>query len=385
MRIAFYAPMKPPNHPWPSGDRLMARLFPIALEKAGFTVEHASTFRSFDGLGDPGRQRRIGAVGKQLAKRLTHRFHNRPADRKPQLWFTYHLYHKAPDWLGPTVTQDLGIPYVVAEASHAPKQRQGKWANGYQAAAEAISTADLVFGINQADNECVLPLLADSNRLVPIKPFIFTGPFAAAANARDRHRDALASTHGLDPGVPWLLTVAMMRPGDKLASYRILGSALSDLKSRPWHLLVVGDGPARDQVRATLDHVGSRVRWLGQMENDTLAAIYAASDLYVWPAFREAWGMALLEAQAAGLPVVAGDTGGIPDVVADGESGQLVPIGDPAALASAISRLLNDPNALRAMGRCALERAHRLHDVSAAAGILREELGILIGSFGARQ
>lgn len=362
----------------------MARLFPVALEAAGFTVEHASTFRSFDGTGDAGRQHRIGAVGKKLAKRLTLRFRNRPDDRKPKLWFTYHLYHKAPDWLGPTVSQGLGIPYVVAEASHAPKQRRGKWADGCRAAAEAISAADLIFGINQADSECVLPLLADPNRLVPIKPFIDTRPFAAAAMARDRHRATLASANDLDPDVPWLLTVAMMRPGDKLASYRVLGSALSNLASRPWHLLVAGDGPARAQVRAALNHHGARVRWLGQVENKKLAAAYAAADLYVWPAIREAWGMALLEAQAAGLPVIAGDTGGIPDVVANGDSGQLAPVGDPVAFASAISRLLNDPDALRAMGRCALERAHRLHDVSAAAGILRQELRSLIGSFGAR-
>ena len=72
------------------------------------------------------------------------------------------------------------------------------------------------------------------------------------------------------------------------------------------------------------------------------AGLYASADLYVWPAIGEAWGMALLEAQAAGLPVVVGRSGGIPDIVADGEAGILVQAGDARALALAVATLLDD-------------------------------------------
>ncbi len=82
-----------------------------------------------------------------------------------------------------------------------------------------------------------------------------------------------------------------------------------------------------------------------------LPALYAAADLYLWPAINEAYGMAFLEAQAAGLPVVAGRTGGVPAVVADGVTGVLTPIGDATSFADAVARLLDHRPSARAR-RC---------------------------------
>ena len=160
MRIAFYAPIKPFTHPEPSGDRTMGRLLMSALTRAGNVVEPVSRFRSYDGAGDALRQRRIADLGCKLAHRLTRRCAARPADTRPDLWFTYHLYHKAPDWLGPAVSQALRVPYVVAEASYAPKQAGGRWDIGHRAVADALSRAALVLQLNPADAECVLPLLS---------------------------------------------------------------------------------------------------------------------------------------------------------------------------------------------------------------------------------
>src|SRR4030095_4370142 len=78
--------------------------------------------------------------------------------RRPQAWFTYHLYHKAPDWLGPPVSRALGIPYLVAEASHAPKRAGGPWDLGQRAAAAAIAAADAILVLNPTDRDCLLPL-----------------------------------------------------------------------------------------------------------------------------------------------------------------------------------------------------------------------------------
>jgi len=382
MRIAFYAPMNPASHPWPSGDRLMARLLMSALGEAGHAVEQASRFRSYDGAGDPARQRRVAAVGERMAGRLLRRCRRCPARERPQLWFTYHLYHKAPDWLGPLVSRELGIPYVIAEASHAPKQARGRWAVGYESAASAIQAADRVFGLNRADSECVLPLLSDSRRLVPLKPFIRVQPYADAAAQRQQHRDLLMRTHGLAAETPLLAVAAMMRSGDKLASYRVLGDALVRLTSRPWQLMVAGDGPARRDVEAALASLGSRVTWLGSLKSDALAGFYAACDLYAWPAINEAWGMALLEAQAAGLPVVAGRSGGVADVVADGETGRLVVPGNPGAFADALEALLEQPATRLALGTCACERMARDHDIGTAARVLADTLGGLVTTDG---
>jgi glycosyltransferase involved in cell wall biosynthesis len=370
MRIAFYAPMKAPGHPIPSGERQMARLLCAALEKAGYEVSVASSFRSFDAGGCARRQRRLAAIGNRLAARELARYRSRPAAQRPEMWFTYHLYHKAPDWLGPAVSRALDIPYVVAEASSAPKQAQGPWAAGYALANQAIAAADLVIMLNRSDRPCLAPLVDAPHRLVTLRPFIDASPFLRAAADRARHRLELAERLVLDTNVPVLLTVAMMRSGDKLNSYRVLGRALKRITDRPWTLVVAGDGPARADVAQAFSAISSRVRWLGLVTEHALPAVYAAADLYVWPAVNEAYGLAFLEAQAAGLPVCAGRCGGVPDVVGDGETGCLVPVGDAAALARAVAHLLDDSARRGAMACEAALRIARRHDLAPAAAAL---------------
>lgn len=92
------------------------------------------------------------------------------------------------------------------------------------------------------------------------------------------------------------------------------------------------------------------------MARDALPAVYGAADLFLWPAVREAFGLVFLEAQAAGLPVLAGASGGVPAMVRDGETGVLVPPGDAAAFAGALRDLLAAPER-----RCALGAAARAH------------------------
>ncbi len=370
MRIAFYAPMKPPTHGAPSGDRRMARLLFKALKGAGHEVELASRFRSFEGAGDMARQKTIRDRGQGLATRLIEKYRGQPADRRPQIWFTYHLYHKAPDWLGPEVARALAIPYVAAEASHAPKQAGGPWSLGYEAAQAAIGQARVIFNLSSEDAVCLAPVIAPEAQMIALKPFIETAPYARARSGRAKRRARIATEFGIDPAAPWLLTVAMMRPGDKLASYRLLGSALETLTNRSWQLIVVGDGPARDAVEAALAPLGGRVTFLGELAAADLRSIYVASDLYVWPGLNEAYGMALLEAQASGLPVVAGRTGGVPDVVSDGETGRLVAAGDQAAFAAAVASLIDDGPYRMTLAAGAAQIAARDHDIAAGARVL---------------
>jgi glycosyltransferase involved in cell wall biosynthesis len=381
MRIAFYAPLKPPTHDVPSGDRAMARLLIEALGRAGHEVTLASRFRSRDGAGDPARQLRLAALGRRLADRFVARARAQ-RERRPDVWLTYHLYYKAPDWLGPCVADALGIPYLVAEASDAPKRRDGPWRLGHEAARAALGRADAVIGLNGADRECVLPLLADPARWLPLKPFIDTAPFAAPAD-RAARRQRLAARLDLDPSVPWLVAVGMMRPGDKLASYRALGPALARLIEPAWRLLVVGDGAARREVEAALAPVAARTRYLGQAAPAEMPGLLAACDVAVWPAVNEAYGLALLEAQAAGLPVVAGAVGGVPEIVADGRTGRLVPPGDPDAFAAALRPLLADPALRRRLGAAAARRAAQQHDIATAAAELDALLRRLAGRIAA--
>jgi glycosyltransferase involved in cell wall biosynthesis len=352
--VAFYAPLKPPDHLVPSGDRRMARALIAALNLADLPVELASRLRSYDRDGDARRQRRIAALGGRIAARLTRRYARRLAAERPRAWLTYHAYHKSPDWLGPAVTAALEIPYLLAETSFAPKQEGGARALGHAATERAIRAADVVLALTAIDAEGLAPLVGPPAELRRLRPFVDPAPGGAARGGRARHRAALAGRFGLDRGQPWLLAVAMMRADAKRASYALLARALAQVRDLRWQLLVVGDGPARAEVAAMLRTLGDdRVRLAGLLPEEALPPVYAAADLYVWPAVREAYGLAMLEAQAAGLPVVAGAEGGVAEVVANGRSGVLTAPRDPGAFAAAVRDLLEGAERRQAMAEAA--------------------------------
>ena len=381
MRIAFYAPMKPASSPVPSGDREMARNLIAALSHH-HAVEVATEFVSRDGKGDPAVQRTLAQRAQDEARALIASWRSAGAERQPEAWFTYHVYHKAPDWIGPAVSEALNIPYFMAEVSHAPKQANGPWDIGYRAAEAAIRRADGIVGLTELDAACVLPLLDDPGRYHRLAPFADLSPMQDAAKRRNIHRTNIAERFDLPAAAPVLLAVGMMREGDKLASYRVLSDALESLTGKNWSLLIVGDGPARPDIESAFSHLpAARVRFAGAVGPEELPAFYAAADLMVWPAVNEAYGMALLEAQATGLPVIAGDTGGVPDIVCHGETGLLCPVGDADQFAGAVRDLLEQPERRAAFSENALDRTAAENDIPAATAALDR---ILRGSRKAR-
>jgi len=371
MHIAFYAPMKSPEHPNPSGDRRIAQLLMRALEQGGHQVHLASQHRSYDGVGNATTQAAIRQEAERQALALLDAYRDDKI-AKPHVWFTYHLYHKAPDWMGPRISEALKIPYIIAEASYAAKQSGGPWDSGLGASKRAIGMASAVISFNAVDDACISPLLKHGIKITRVAPFIDTQPFAAAAQRRTRNRKIIASQYNIDPEVPWLICVAMMRPGDKLRSYEQLGAALSRLKDRPWRLLVIGDGSARENATAALATVDDRVHWLGVQGIDTLPGIYSASDLYVWPAVNEAFGISFIEAQASGLTVIAGNSGGVSGVVNAPDCGVLVEPGKPEALSTAVAKLLDQPEKRQAMASRAQQHILQHHGLNAGASALNE-------------
>jgi glycosyltransferase involved in cell wall biosynthesis len=372
MRAAFYAPMKPPDHTVPSGDRSIARLFMAALQYTGYTPEVASTLRTWC------REASGLAAQQQAAAREAERLIAAWRDDPPDVWLTYHVYYKAPDWIGPAVCQALNIPYVIAEASYAPKRANGPWALGHDAAGAAIKASDLVLSPTKLDMNCIAPLLHEPQRNVFFPPFLDHAAFAKAASQRDVHRSTIAAAHDLDPERPWMLTVAMMRDDAKRASYAVIADILAALDRRDFGYLIVGDGPAAETIKAALAPWQDRVRFVGALARDALPAYYAAADLYLWPAVEEAFGMAFLEAQAAGCPVVAGNERGVPDVVQDGTTALLGPPRAAKGLAMMVSRLLDDTSLRGAMGQQAAAFVARERSLVGAAvrlGALLEPLG----------
>jgi glycosyltransferase involved in cell wall biosynthesis len=108
-----------------------------------------------------------------------------------------------------------------------------------------------------------------------------------------------------------------------------------------------------------------------------MAVVYAASDICVWPAVNEAYGMAMLEAQAAGLPVVSCATRGVPDVVQHGTTGLLAPQIDAPSLALCLRDLLSDPARRRSMGTASARFVAHSRSLQQAADTLARLLAPL--------
>ena len=368
--VAFYAPLKHPNHPVPSGDRRIARLLLKALSEAGFAPSVASTFRSFDGAGDSTRQAEIEHGAAHETEQLLERYaHSEP---KPQCWFTYHLYYKAPDFLGPRIARALQIPYVVAEASHAPKRLKGPWSRFSERTLESIQAADRVFVMSNRDWEMLAEAKGDRRALVELTPFLDI----------DRDLASQQKSPKTNTGPVRLITVAMMRAGDKLSSYRLLAEALRQLpESLDWTLEIIGDGPVRSEVEASFKAVQRRVMFLGQLNNPNLIQQHLAkADLMVWPGIGEAYGMAYLEAQAVGTPCAALQLLGVSTVVEQGVSGVLADPPTAEAYAMLLGTLLADRDRLQALGQTVCQQVEVRHSLTKAASTLKTHLMPLIES-----
>jgi len=292
--LAFYAPLKPPDHPTPSGDRALARAVMAALNDAGFAPHLAFRLRSLDLSGDTAFQTDVIAQADAALPGIITR--GRAAGWA--LWVTYHNYYKAPDLIGPQVAQALGVPYVQIESTRARKRLTGPWARFAQAAEAAADHADVIFHLTERDGEALHAYAPKGQTILHLPPFL------------DRQE---LPAQGDRSGA--LLTVAMMRLGDKLESYALLADALRRL-SPPWSLRIAGDGPARTQVEACFAPLSGHVTWLGALDADGLAREYTTARALLWPGVNEAIGLVYLEAQAAGVSVVAQDRPGLRDVLA---------------------------------------------------------------------
>lgn len=319
MQLAFYAPLKDPGHPVPSGERTMARSLIAALEWGGATVTLASTLRSRDGVGDRHVQRLVLDQAQTEISRLV------PQGRLEgwQAWVTYHNYYKAPDLIGPQVAQRLGIPYLLIETSRARSRLTGPWSQFAEAAERASDAANIIFYLTQHDAEAIERDRPAAQHLIHLPPFL-------------AHETLPAPSSGDGP----MLAAGMLRHGDKFESYKIIAETLATLPPHDWSLNIAGDGPARPEVEALMSAFGPAVTFLGQLDRTSMARAYRDASLFFWPGVNEAFGLVYLEAQASGLPVVAQNRPGVCDVLA--RAAPSAPHQGVAPLAAQITELLTD-------------------------------------------
>lgn len=360
MKIGFYAPLKSPSHTKPSGDREIGRLFLKALKKLGHEVEVVSDLRSWDGHGSLESQRRIRSCALNEVSRLLEIY---STSTPPDLIFTYHVYHKAPDWIGIALAQALNIPYVLAEASFAPKQLNGLWHQGHMQSQHCIQQADRIIAINQADIECLQPLIKHDRVIELLKPFLDEDTILSETQSSRGSTDQIKGDHGDRVN---LITVAMMRHGDKKASYKQLSDALRKIDNGSWRLTIIGDGDALMQVKEFFADLKSECLFMGELSHPVIYKHLLISDIFVWPAINEALGLALLEAQACGLPVIAQDYGGVSSIVDDAVSGYVTEANNIDEFVAALESVIKDKHKRACMSVAARQKFDSDHSLKVA-------------------
>lgn len=158
-----------------------------------------------------------------------------------------------------------------------------------------------------------------------------------------------------DGGPPRLIHVSNFRPVkriDSLISIFEIIARRSDAR-----LVLVGDGPELGPAERRLRELGLRDRAELHGHRHDLPPLLCDSDVFLLPSQTESFGVAALEAMACGVPVVASEVGGLPEVVTDGETGYLCPVGDVEHFADRTLSLLDDPTRRHAMGQLAREHA----------------------------
>jgi glycosyltransferase involved in cell wall biosynthesis len=299
------------------------------------------------------------------------------------IWLTYHSYYKAPDLLGPECCRRLHMPYAIFQGIYSTKRRRD-WRTwmGFLLNRRALLCADHVFSNRKAD-------LVNLKRLVPgqklsyVLPGILPEQFSFDAAARQEMR----LEWGVDEEVV-LLTAAMFRPGVKGDSLAWVIRSCGELyqKRHHFHLVIAGEGKEGARLRQLASKwLPGRVRFLGKLAREKMSRFYSAGDLFVFPGIGESLGMVYLEAQSCGLPVVAFADGGVPEVVADGISGYLVPPFDGKEFNEAIERLLVKPALRMTMGAAAMNHIRRRHDLNQNYRLVEDVLLELAASRERRQ
>jgi glycosyltransferase involved in cell wall biosynthesis len=286
-----------------------------------------------------------------------------------------HTHLDSADVLGGLAARMLGIPSVctIHLAATAVSDSPGARGAARTTLIEGVRrrTARTVIAVSEAARNAYLARTgAAPGRVVTVHNGIVPPP-------PPRPRDAVRAELNIAPDAVVVAMVSVLRAGK---GHDVATGALQLLA--PEHpdvvLLLVGDGPSRAEVEALVAPLGDRAALVGH--RDDVGDLLAAADVLVHPTRMDAFPTVLLEAAAAGLPVVATRVGGVPEIVQDGVTGTLVdPPPSAPAFAAALTPLVADADVRRRAGAAARERfaaelsadrwAMRLRAVYDAAGV----------------
>ena len=364
-KIAYYAPLKPPDHPIPSGDRQMARMLLAALNKAGYEAELASRYISYSkrhGM-EYLYERKSGAIAE--AQKILAQWEKR--NYSPQLWFCYHPYDKSPDWLGMEICRQLNIPMVTAEPCKTGQGPNGEWVPWRREAQAGIKMAVMNIVMTHSD-EAYLKTFISEDKIKWMPPFVDLDMLQACSYMEDGQ-----PVESLWSGGRRLLCVGMMRPGAKIDSYRMLAASLKSLRGEDWSLVIVGGGPGDSEVRELFswDQI-SQVNIIGQKTPEEVLLLMEHAQVLSWPGCREAYGMVYLEAASRGCVGVGLRNLGVPLVVEHNVSGLLASPPDITSYTQCLKLVITDDALLAKLSKGAKEFVSGERGGKTTAGRLKQ-------------
>lgn len=353
MKIAFCTPFKPLNHPRVSGDVTIAKGLVRFFQEKGHEVQlvpHVSTKRIWS---TPQRWLQAHIAALEIQEYLI-------SENRPDLWFTYHSYYKAPDIFG-TLAVKNNIPYTMFAPSHAPKRKQHwKTCTGYYLNKRALQKTSHIFSNKQRDLEG-LEQVVDSANITFIPPGIRTEDFTRDETTREENRTTWNAQNSVV-----VLTVAMLREGTKSEGVEHVIKSCGTLLRNGYDitLVVAGDGTMRSHLETQAQQLlPERHHFLGTVSSQKLPQLYSSCDIFAFPGINEGLGMVYLEAQSCGLPVVAWDHDGAPQVVTDGVTGIITPSYDSKKFTDAIGKLTASKQLRTTMGTAAATHAATNHNM----------------------
>ena len=212
----------------------------------------------------------------------------------------------------------------------------------------AINRSDAVTAVSESLRKDTLELFGVERAIQVVNNFICTQHFERAAD--EAFRKSIAPN-----GEPIITHISNFRPVKRVQD--VLETFIRIRKAIPAKLLLVGDGPERSRIeKMAMDQgVCDDIICIGKIKNPVEPLLI--SDLFLLPSETESFGLAALEALAAGVPVVASDSGGIPEVVDHGKSGFLAPVGDVQQMAKYALQLLKNPEQMAKAKKMAKARA----------------------------
>ncbi|MCE2802241.1 MAG: N-acetyl-alpha-D-glucosaminyl L-malate synthase BshA [Gemmatimonadota bacterium] len=251
----------------------------------------------------------------------------------------YAIPHATSAWIAKEMLREQGRALPVVTTLHGTDITIVGQDHSYQAITKfSIERSDRITAVSQWLKDETTRAFGCSDCPIEVIPN-FVDP---TVFDRARYGDALRQELG--GGRPVLMHISNFRPVKRVVDViRVFARVRAQ---QPCVLVMVGDGPDRHAAEEEARRLGvaAEVRFLGKI--DTVAPLFAAADVYVFPSESESFGLSALEALASGVPVVAARVGGVPEVVRDGVTGALLPLGDVEGMAEAVRGFL-DPSRWR--------------------------------------